>query len=343
MSRLTTPPTMRDVATLAGVGVKTVSRVMNDEPGVTEATRDRVLRAATELRYQLNLAAGSLRRSGATTRSVGLLVPSVSNPFSGEVHRAVEDALAPDGIAVFASSLDEDPAREEVAVAAFLQRRVDGLLLSTIRPDQGYLAPYLSQGFPMVFIDRRPTGLVADVVSGDSRSGAAMVADHLIDRGHRRLLMLADNPAISTAAERRDAFVERCLERGLAAEELRVVDSVVGQHAAAATIEAEFRRSPAPTAVFAGQNLITWGAIRGLRRLGLQHRVALVGYDDFDLSDLLEPAVSTVQQQPRTLGRLAADRLLSRMRGDSAPAETLLIPPRLIQRGSGEIPPLDEE
>src|SRR5688500_4050706 len=102
-------PTMKHVAALAGVGIKTVSRGMNNEPGVCEATRLRVVGASQQLNSQLYMTAGSLRRSGRQTLSVGLLLPSVSNPYSGEIHRAMEDALSVRGIAVFAASLDDDP------------------------------------------------------------------------------------------------------------------------------------------------------------------------------------------------------------------------------------------
>ena len=101
-------------------GIKTVSRVMNDEPGVSDATRQKVLGASQQLNYQLDMAAGSLRRAGRRTLSVGLLLPSVSNPFSGEINRAIEDALGARGIAVFAASLDDDPEREQAIVTAFL-------------------------------------------------------------------------------------------------------------------------------------------------------------------------------------------------------------------------------
>src|SRR4029453_5750478 len=115
-------PTMRHVAALAGVGIKTVSRVINDEPGVSDDTRRRVLSASRQLNYQLDMAAGSLRRTGRQTLSIGLVLPSVANPFSGEIHRALEDVMSARGIAVFAASLDDDPEREKALVAAFLGR-----------------------------------------------------------------------------------------------------------------------------------------------------------------------------------------------------------------------------
>ena len=162
------PPTMKNVADLAGVGIKTVSRVVNNEAGVSEDTRQRVLRATEQLQYQLDLTAGSLKRPGRKTQSIGLLLPSVSNPFSGEIHRALEDALAVRGIAVFAASLDDDPEREKKLISAFLGRRVDGLILTPIAKSQAYVIPEHSRDLPMVFIDREPVGIEADAVITDN-------------------------------------------------------------------------------------------------------------------------------------------------------------------------------
>ena len=156
----TARPTMKQVAALAGVGIKTVSRVINGEPNVSAATVARVTDAARALDYQPDLHAGNLRRADGRSRTLGLLVGSVSNPFSGAVHRAVEEAAIERGVAVFASSLDDDPSREEQSVSAFLRRRVDGLILTTISPSQGYLAAEIRRGTPVVFVDREPSGVV---------------------------------------------------------------------------------------------------------------------------------------------------------------------------------------
>ena len=170
-------PTMRHVAALAGVGIKTVSRVMNQEPGVSEATRKKVLGASQQLNYQLDMAAGSLRRAGRQTLSIGLLLPSVANPFSGEIQRAVEDLLAQRGIAVFAASIDDDPDREKALIEAFLGRRVDGLVVTPIARSQAYVIPQHSRDLPLVFIDREPVGIDADAVVTDNAAGSARAAD----------------------------------------------------------------------------------------------------------------------------------------------------------------------
>jgi LacI family transcriptional regulator len=332
-------PTMRHVAALAGVGIKTVSRVMNDEPGVSEATRQKVLGASQQLNYQLDMAAGSLRRAGRQTLSVGLLLPSVANPFSGEIHRAMEDSLAARGIAVFAASLDDDPEREKSLVAAFLGRRVDGLVLTPIARSQAYAIPEHSRDLPMVFIDREPVGIEADAVVTDNAVGAAHAAAHLMAQGHRRLAYLGDRPDIQTARERRRGFIE---ELGRAGQSTAAVPVREGLHdeesARKAALEILTAENP-PTAIFSSQNLVTFGVMRALKELGASRRVALVGFDDFTLADMMEPGITVIAQHPERIGKLAAERLLARIDGDSQPPQTYVVPSELIQRGSGEIPP----
>ncbi|MEJ1177979.1 MULTISPECIES: LacI family DNA-binding transcriptional regulator [unclassified Pseudarthrobacter] len=330
---------MRHVAALAGVGIKTVSRVMNDEPGVSEATRQRVLGASQQLNYQLDLAAGSLRRAGRQTLSMGLLLPSVANPFSSEIHRAMEDTLAARGIAVFAASLDDDPEREKSLVAAFLGRRVDGLVLTPIARSQAYAIPEHSRDLPLVFIDREPVGIEADAVVTDNAVGAARAAAHLMAHGHTKLAYLGDRPDIQTARERRRGFIEELGRAGLPTAAMPVREGLHNEETARqAALEILTAQNP-PTAIFSSQNLVTFGVMRALKELGASRRVALVGFDDFALADMMEPGITVIAQHPERIGKLAAQRLLARIDGDEQPPQTYVVPSELIQRGSGELPP----
>lgn len=334
-------PTMRDVAALAGVGIKTVSRVVNDEPGVSEAKRARVLRAVEQLNYQVDMAAGSLRRTGRRTLSIGLLLPSVANPFSAEIHRAIEDALAARGIAVFAASLDDDPEREKALVAAFLRRRVDGLILTPIAKSQAHVIPEHSRDLPIVFIDREPNGVDADAVVSDNATGGARAAAHLLNHGHTRLAYLGDRTDIQTARERRRGFMEELGRSGIPASEVPAIEGLHDEEAARlATHELLASRNP-PTAIFSSQNLVTFGAMRALKEAGASHKVALVGFDDFALADMTEPGITLIAQHPERIGKLAAERLLARIDGDRSLPGTWVVPSELIVRGSGELPPPD--
>ena len=335
-------PTMKNVADLAGVGIKTVSRVVNDEPGVSEATRQRVMRATEQLQYQLDITAGSLKRSGRKTQSIGLLLPSVSNPFSGEIHRAMEDALAVRGIAVFAASLDDDPDRERKLISAFLGRRVDGLVLTTIAKSQAYMIPEHSRDLPLVFVDREPAGIEADAVVTDNEIGAAKAAAHLIQRGHTRLAYLGDRTDIQTAGRRRTGFLDGVGQAGISTSGVAVRENLHDEETAFRAAHELLTSENPPTAVFSSQNLVTFGAMRALRALGLHHKVALIGFDDFTLADMMDPGITVIAQHPERIGKLAAERILARIDGDESPAQTYVIPTELIQRGSGEIrPPAD--
>jgi LacI family transcriptional regulator len=328
--------TIRDVAALAGVGIKTVSRVINDEANVSASTRERVQDAVVALNFKPHLGAGALRRSGHKTWTLGLLLDSVANPFSASINRAVEVVATARGTAVFAASADDDVERERALVEAFTRRRVDGLILTTISADHDYLVPEQQQGTSIVFVDRPPVGLRADAVLTDNHEAAARATRHLLSVGHRRIAHLGDELAISTARERRDGY---CTTLTAAGGRPVSVNGLRSEAEAEAAVRALLTSAEPPTALFTSQNLVTLGAVRALHALGRQHDVALVGFDDLPLADLLRPGVSVIAQDPTRIGTLAAERVFRRLDGDDAPAQTLVVPARLLVRGSGEIPP----
>ncbi len=280
---------MRDVAALAGVSLKTVSRVVNDEPGVSPELAKKVQLAIDRLDYRPNLGASSLRRSDRLTRTLGLLLEDVANPFSAALHRAIEDVARPRGVAVLTGSLDEDPVREVQLTATFIARRVDGLILVPASHDQSYLLTERRAGLPMVFVDRAPTLLDADVVLSNNHGGAREGVRHLLERGHRRIGYLGDLMTISTAQERWSGYHEALREYDVAVDDRLVrhdLRTIASSRAGGARRDDERR---AAIALFTSQNLVTIGAIRALRELRRQHEVALVGFDDFLLADLLDP------------------------------------------------------
>jgi DNA-binding LacI/PurR family transcriptional regulator len=331
--------TMRDVAALAGVGIKTVSRVINEEPNVTSATIAKVRAAAERLDYHPDLNAGNLRRTGRKTRTLGLVVGSVANPFSGAVHRGVEDTAVERGVAVFASSLDDDATREQRIVSEMLRRRVDALILTTVRKNQSPLVAEQARGTVLVFVDREPAGIDADVVVTNNAEAAAEATAHLIQVGHRRLAYLGDRRELWTAQERRRGFLEQLGAVGIPTRDVPIIEDLHTEEAAyAATLELLDGPNP-PTGLFSSQNLVTIGALRALRERGLQRHVALVGFDDVPLGDMLEPGVTVVAQNPYEMGRIAARRAFARLDGDVGEPARVVVPSVLIPRGSGEIPP----
>lgn len=330
---------MKDVAALAGVSLKTVSRVINAEPGVSPDLKTRVERASEQLDYRPNLAASSLRRSGGRTASVGVVLEDIANPYSAAVHRSIEDVARINGAIVLAGSVDEDPERERRLTSAFIARRVEGIVMVPTGFDQSYLGPEQRAGMPIVFVDRPGTHLDGDVVVAANREGAITATRHLIDHGHRRIAFLGDLRSIWTADQRFIGYEEAITSAGLDSEPGLAIRDLHSSGSAEAAALALLDGPNPPTAIFASQNLVTIGALRALRARRLEGRVALVGFDDVPLADLLDPGVTVVAQEPSRIGEIAATLLFRRVAGDRGPTIRHVVETTLIPRGSGEIAP----
>jgi LacI family transcriptional regulator len=325
---------MRDVAHSAGVSLKTVSRVVNGETTVAPDLAARVHAAVESLHYRRNIGATMLRRNDRRTRTIGLLLQDVANPFCAAVHRAVEDEARQHGVHVLTGSLDDDPQRERDLARAFAQRQVDGLILAPTGSDQAYLASIAD--LPIVVMDQPADGFAGDSVLATNAEGAAEAIRHLIAHGHRRIAYLGDHGRIWSTRRRYQGYLDALTSAGLTPFRAHELHDPATAEAATAALLA---RRHSPTAFFCGQHLITVGAIRALRRAGRHHDVALVGFDDFPLADLLEPAITVVAQDPVTIGRTAARALFERIDGVREAPRDFRIPTTLIPRGSGEIPP----
>jgi LacI family transcriptional regulator len=329
-------PTMRDVAALAGVGIKTVSRVFNDVPSVAPELVDKVRSAADKLGYRPNLTAASLRRAGGRTNTIGLLLEDVSNPYSSAVHRAVEDYAREHDVFVLAASLDEDPQRERELARRLIDRRVDGLIVMPVGRDHRYVVAEQQAGTSFVFIDRLASPLVADAVVADNVGGARMAIEHLLETGRRAIAYLGDDLAIPTAEQRFLGFREALAAAGIEP------DPVLLRHGLRTAEQArnaahELLAGRPPEAIFTSQNLVTIGVVEALHERDLQHHVALVGFDDVPMAAVLQPGITVMAQDATALGRTAAQRLFDRMRGDASPPAVHTIPTHLVVRGSGEL------
>src|SRR5919199_2942753 len=204
---------MRDVASTAGVSLKTVSRVVNREPGVHADTAARVQAAIADLGFARNDVARSLRhgRAGA----IGLVIEDVANPFYSAIARTVEEAAHVRGHIVITASCQEDPEREHELVRRLLRRSVDALLIVPAGDDHRWLAPELEAGTPLVFLDRPPGGLDADTVLLDNEGGARAGVAHLLAHGHERIAFVGDGPALHTARERLAGYRRALADAGV--------------------------------------------------------------------------------------------------------------------------------
>jgi LacI family transcriptional regulator len=328
-------PTMKDVAARAGVALKTVSRVVNDEPGVTAGTAERVRAAIEELGFRRNDSARVLRKG--QTASIGLVLEDIGDPFYSALSRAVEDVAHRHGSLLFTGSSDEDPLRERELTLAFCARRVDGLIIIPASADHTYLLPEIAAGVASVFVDR-PAGMIdADVVLSDNTGGTRQGIRHLIEHGHRRIGYIGDDPGIYTAALRHRGYLDAMAEAGLGPREAWTAMAPPSPPVIAHSLAAMLSGPEPVTALFCGNNRVTVLALRQLAAMG--RTLSLVGFDDLELADLLTPGLTVVAQEPAEMGRIAAELLFRRLAGEGGPAQRIELATRLIERGSGEIPP----
>jgi LacI family transcriptional regulator len=332
-------PTMLDVAALAGVGLATVSRVVNGKPGVSSATTARVHAAIEQLDYRHDVQASNLRRSDRKTATIGLVLEDVANPFMTALHRAVEDCARARGMLVFAGSCDEDGSREREFISALRARRVDGIIVVPAGQDHSYLLPELRVGTAIVFVDRPPRFLDADSVTSDDHGGMLAAVSHLVERGHRRIAYLGADLAIATAEARLRGYKDALTTHGLAFDSSIVRTGLRTVEDAERSVAEFLADGDAPTALLSAQNYFTIGAYKALRSLDLQRRLALVGFGDFPLADMLDPPVTVVAHDPAELGLTAAQLLFRRLDGDRSASQHVVCSVQLVSRGSGEIEP----
>ncbi|MFB5084965.1 LacI family DNA-binding transcriptional regulator [Symbiobacterium thermophilum] len=327
--------TIRDVARRAGVGVATVSRVLNGTGYVKAETRERVLAAAAELGYvPSQLARGLVRRLSGT---VGLVVPDITNPFFPLITRGVEDAASEAGYTVFLCNTDNDPVLEAQDVRKLREHRVDGIIFVGTTERRELVDQLLADDIPVVVMDRQLEHADVDTVTVDNVAGAQAACRHLIELGHRRIAHAAGHQSTRTGQD-------RCQGYRMALEEADIPYDPACVTWGDFTFESGFRvgqvllgLSPRPTAVFAGNDLIALGVIRAAEEAGLSvpDDLSVVGFDNIQMAALVRPGLTTVRQPAREMGRLAMTMLLERIRGEfSGPGRRHVYPPELIVRGT---------
>lgn len=331
-------PTLADVAERVGISAKTVSRVLNGDGPVSEATREKVLAAVAELGFRPNLMARNMRTGGRDS-TVGLVVPEIANPFFSTVAGGIEGALRDRGLTLLLGSSDEDPEKEQGLINSFLNRRVSGLLVvPSFGADHRLLQGESAGGLPVVFLDRPGAGLTADTVLSANEEGARTGTAHLAAHGHRRIGFVGDRPdSLHTRRERFRGYRAALESAGLEHDPALVADAH-SPGAAAGAVRRLLALDDPPTALFTANNLASTGALPALAAAG-RRDVAMVGFDDIPLADVLEPGLTVVAQDPVAIGEAAARLLRSRLDGSRSAARTTTVETRLVPRGSGELPP----
>jgi LacI family transcriptional regulator len=330
--------TLNDVAKLAGVSTMTVSRVVNGSGYTSPAAQARVNQAIAELGYMPNVLARQLRSS--RTKTLALVVTDITNPFFTTIARGVEDAARAQGYAVMFCNTDESVEEELDYVRVLIQRRVDGVLLVPATDSSGSLELLQQHGLPVVVLDRRPRSAQVDEVRADSEGGAYIVVRHLLDLGHRRIAVLAGPESVSTSADRVSGYKRALAEAGIDAGPQQILFGQYTEASGHAMTEQVLAASERPTAIFAGNNFIAFGAMQALREAGMEipDDMSIVVFDDLPQGWIL-PFLTVMSQPAYEIGKRAAEMMLERLASDE-PIEprTIVLPSSLIVRRTSAPP-----
>lgn len=332
--------TMADVARSAGVSVATVSHVLNDTRPVLPHTRQAVLDAIDELGYTPNTLARSLVTS--RTRSIGLAVSAISNPYFTEILQGVEAEALQHGYSLLIADPHDDPAHERKVVQLLHERRVEGMIIAP-SAQPGELLAYLGRHrVPAVFLDRLvdlpPDGDAPrfDQICAESTEPTARLVTHLAGLGHRRIALVAGRPGLSTTAERITGYRHGLAASGLPYDERLLVHGHSESAGAERATTELLSLGSRPTALVTANNAMTIGALRALRAHGLSvpADIALCCFDDFAWADLFTPRLTAIAQPSRDIGARAVRVLLDRLAAPDRPARTERLPCAFVHRTS---------
>jgi LacI family transcriptional regulator len=329
--------TIADVARLAGVSTMTVSRVINAKSDVGTATRARVEEAIATLEYRPSAMARGL--STRRSKTIGVLVPDITNPFFPAIVRGAEDVAWREGYAVSLSNVVEDVERERAALRHFEGHRVDGLVVCSARLPDDDLAALLRRHPASVLINRGVpdvdrTGIVASSLEVDDARGAQLAVRHLVAGGRRRIGLLAGPARSASSHKRRAGYRAALAEAGLADGADRIEDGEPTEAAGRDACFALLARHPDLDAVVCYNDLMAVGTLQAAASLRRRVPVdlAVVGCDDIRLASLVTPALTTLRTDTYALGHRAAELLFALMRGE--PSGAVVVPPELVIRES---------
>ena len=312
------PVSIRDVAAHAGVSVGTVSNVLNRPEIVARTTRDRVHAAIKALGFVRNESARQLR--AGRSRTIGLVVLDVANPFFTDVARGVEDEAAAAGLAVILCNTDEQLEKEQRYLELLEEHRVQGILITPVGDADRRLAPLQQRGTPVILVDSRsPSGRQCSVAVDDVLGGDAAMT-HLLAEGHERISFVGGPVSLRQVADRRDGAVRALVRAGRPAGDLEVIETSALNVAAGQRAGAEIAARPPrqrPTAAFCANDLVALGLLQEMtrHRIRVPDELAIVGYDDIEFAAAAAVPLSSVRQPRQELGRMAAQLLLEEALG----------------------------
>lgn len=326
--------TISDIAHRAEVSTATVSRVLNNKPnGVSEETRARIQRIMDEMNYRPS----SLARGVATSHSstIGLIIPDISNLFYPQIVRGVDDYISEHGYSMLLYNSNSDPEREKRQLLTMIDNRADGVIFCSGVTNEAFLREYRRYGTPLVFIGRTFDSHLSDgCVTGDNEKGMYESANFMIGHGHTRILYLDGLAAVSGAINRLQGYRHALFDANIPADPALMCSGEFSVSFGYQTVCRLIGEGTSFTAIVTGSDLVAIGAIKALKACGLRvpEDVEVIGFDNIELSEIFEPALSTVSKPHNAMAKEAARILLSVIEGNRPPINHMIVNASLVLR-----------
>ncbi len=325
--------TITEVAKRANVSISTVSRVLNKNYPVSDEVKERVLQAISELNYQPNAVARSLKKQ--KTNMIGVVVADISNPFFMQIAKGIESVVGPEKYNLIFCSTDENPSKEHALLRLLSEKRVDGIILASCNTDSSYINQLAEKNFPIILIDRKVPNCSADVIVEDNFSSAYKLTKYLIQMGHKKIGIVNGLLKVSSGAERFAGY-----KKALEDDDIKLRDDYI--------LQGNFKRLDAynaarqlilnnkndlPTAIFAANNLMAEGIMVALREFGLKipEDISLVSFGDISTPDLIDPRLTVISQNTFAIGQKAGETVLYRIQNgvESADFKEFIMVPEM--------------
>jgi LacI family transcriptional regulator len=305
--------TIKDVAQEAGVSITTVSHVINETRYVSEELTEKVYEAMRALNYRPNIIARSLR--SGRTKTIGLVVPDISNPFFADFSRRIEDKGFEHGYNVILCNTDENPAKEEMYVNVLISKQVDGLIFFSSGTSKSFKNTVTLGDVPVVVTDREPEITNSDVVLIDNHAGGYMATSYLISLGHRRIACISGPSPIRPSAHRVEGYRSALKEASIAFDQDLVRNGDFRSSSGDKEMKVLLKLPDPPTAVFACNDMMALGAMRAIKEanLNIPEDISVVGFDNTPISSLVYPQLTTISQPIKEMADLAVELLIEKM------------------------------
>jgi LacI family transcriptional regulator len=332
-------PTLAQVAKLAGVSQMTASRALNDKPGVSQETREAVLKIAADIGYVVNRSAQKL--SGGRNGIIGIMTPVLDNHYVGELVVGVGRAARAQGYETLVYTLFDEDRHSHRSVLGLIKQFTDGVVAILPR-ESAYFNALAAANVPVVAIDQRGSLDGFPSISVDSYGGAMRAVEHLAQLGHARIGFVAGDESIEGVRDRRRGYIDALARFGLASDPSLIAQGDLSQMRAFEAASALLALPEPPTAIFAVNDLSAFGVIAAAREQGLKvpRDLSVVGFDDIPMASQVHPPLTTIRQPFAQMGRAAVNTLLSQMErerereSDDAIAPRIVLPTELIVRQS---------